>query len=192
MMLQQAFDNMVQDCQQVFRCALSALAEPLLPRTLPCLPPALPGLKPSTSALLYTLIDQDVTLWAPTLPEATLASLRFHCALRLADTPEQADFILLPAGSALPPLSSLRAGSPEYPDRSATVLLEVDDFAPQQVEASGPGFASPRRFGATGLPPAFWTQWQANHARFPLGVDVLLLSATQLAGLPHSTVVQEG
>ena len=44
MMLQQAFDNMVQDCQQVFRCTLAALAEPLLPLTLPCLPPALPGL----------------------------------------------------------------------------------------------------------------------------------------------------
>ncbi|MBV8680057.1 MAG: phosphonate C-P lyase system protein PhnH [Aquitalea sp.] len=191
-MLQPAFDNMVHDSQRMFRHILTALAEPLLPQDLPQLPPALPGLLPATAAVLYTLIDQDVTLWAPALPDSTVASLRFHCGLQLAAQAEQADFILLPLGSTLPPLASLQAGSAEYPDRSATLLLEVADFTIDQVEASGPGIAGSRRFGAGQLPAGFWAQWQANHARFPLGVDVLLISASQLAGLPRSTLVKEG
>ncbi|XLM21942.1 phosphonate C-P lyase system protein PhnH, partial [Chromobacterium piscinae] len=91
-----------------------------------------------------------------------------------------------------PDLMSLKAGSAEYPDRSATLLIEVDGFTQQQVEGSGPGFAAPRRFGAAGLPASFWAEWQRNHARFPLGVDAVLISDTHVAGLPRSVRIREG
>ena len=109
----------------------------LQPQTLPALPAELPGLMPATAALLYTLLDQDVSVWLPPLPADTLASLRFHTGLRLATAPEQADFVVLPLGAPLPPLAALKAGEPEYPDRSATVLLETAGFNAEQVEACG-------------------------------------------------------
>ncbi|WP_158300840.1 phosphonate C-P lyase system protein PhnH [Chromobacterium sp. ATCC 53434] len=182
----------VDDAQQTFRAVLAAMAEPLLPRALPTLPPALPGLKAATAALLYTLADQDVRVWLPPLPDDTVASLRFHTGMRLADLPEHADFIVIVAGMPLPNLISLKAGSAEYPDRSATLLIEADGFGADQVEGRGPGFAAPRRFGAAGLPQAFWREWQVNHARFPLGVDALLISDTHIAGLPRSVRIREG
>ena len=138
-----AFADPVHDSQRCFRATLAALAEPLQPQTLPALPAELPGLMPATAALLYTLLDQDVSVWSPPLPADTLASLRFHTGLRLAAAPEQADFVVLPLGAPLPPLAALKAGAPEYPDRSATVLLETAGFNAEQVEACGQ--VSPRR-----------------------------------------------
>jgi alpha-D-ribose 1-methylphosphonate 5-triphosphate synthase subunit PhnH len=187
-----AFAQPVDDAQRTFRALLSTMAEPLLPRALPVLPPALPGLKAATAALLYTLADQDVRVWLPALPDDTVASLRFHTGMRLADLPEHADFIVIAAGMPLPDLTSLKAGSAEYPDRSATLLIEMDGFNQEQVEGSGPGFAAPRRFGAAGLSAGFWQAWQDNHARFPLGVDAVLISDTHIAGLPRSVRIREG
>ncbi|KIA79520.1 hypothetical protein QR66_15620 [Chromobacterium piscinae] len=190
--MRSAFAQSVDDAQQTFRAVLSAMAEPLSPRVLPVLPPALPGLKAATAALLYTLADQDVRVWLPALPDETVASLRFHTGMRVTDLPEQADFIVLTGNMPLPDLMSLKAGSAEYPDRSATLLIEVDGFSAEQVEGSGPGFAAPRRFGAAGLPSGFWAEWQRNHARFPLGVDAVLISDTHVAGLPRSVRIREG
>ncbi|WP_268907268.1 phosphonate C-P lyase system protein PhnH [Chromobacterium violaceum] len=186
------FSQPVEAAQSIFRAVLSAMAEPLLPRALPALPPALPGLKAATAALLYTLADQNVRVWLPALPDDTVASLRFHTGMRLTDRPEEADFIVIAAGSPLPDLMRLKAGSAEYPDRSATLLLEADGFTQQQVEGSGPGFAAPRRFGADGLPASFWREWQHNRARFPLGVDAVLITDTHIAGLPRSARLREG
>ncbi|MCD4485554.1 phosphonate C-P lyase system protein PhnH [Chromobacterium vaccinii] len=190
--MRSAFAHPVDDAQRTFRAALSAMAEPLLPRPLPVLPPVLPGLQAATAALLYTLADQDVRVWLPALPDETVSSLRFHTGMRLADLPEDADFIIIAAGMPLPDLMSLKAGSAEYPDRSATLLIEVDGFAADQVEGSGPGFAAPRRFGAAGLSAGFWKAWQDNHVRFPLGVDAVLISDTHIAGLPRSARIREG
>ena len=187
-----AFAQPVDDAQQTFRAVLGAMAEPLSPRALPALPPALPGLKTSTAALLYTLADQDISVWLPALPDETVSSLRFHTGMRVADLPEQADFIVIATGMPLPDLMSLKAGSAEYPDRSATLLIEVDGFGAEQVEGSGPGFAAPRRFGAAGLPSGFWTEWRRNHACFPLGVDAVLITDTHVAGLPRSARIREG
>lgn len=191
-MLHTAFEQPVDQCQQVFRTVLSTLAEPLLPHRLPCLPPSLPKLSAASAALLYTLVDQEVTVWLPPLPADTLESLRFHTGLQICDDAAQADFILLSRGCPLPPLAGLKAGTAEYPDRSATLLIEVEQFNTQQIEGSGPGIPTSRRFGATDLPNDFWTQWQQNHARFPRGVDVILLAGEYIAGLPRSTRIQEG
>lgn len=191
-MLHPGFDNPVQDSQQIFRTVLAALAEPLLPRTLAVLPPATGNLRASTLAVLLTLLDQEVTLASPNLDEQAATHLRFHTGVTLSTDASRADFVLIPHGATLPDLSSLKAGEAAYPDRSATLIIEVDDFnSTEGIRAHGPGFATPRHFSAPGLDTQFWQQWQQNHARFPLGVDVLLISPSAIAGLPRTTIVEE-
>ncbi len=107
-MLQPQFDNPVHDAQQVFRTLLAAMAEPLLTRALPVLPPEPPAdLHPATAAALLTLLDGDVSLAADLAP-ATAEWLRFHTGVRLTDRPEEADFVLVRRGCALPALAGLR------------------------------------------------------------------------------------
>ena len=191
-MLQPQFDNPVHDAQQVFRTLLAAMAEPLLTRALPVLPPEPPAdLHPATAAALLTLLDGDVSLAADLAP-ATAEWLRFHTGVRLTDRPEEADFVLVRRGCALPALAGLRQGEPAYPDRSATLLVEVAGFAARgPIEGSGPGLAFPRRSSDCGLPREFWLARQRAEARFPLGVDLLLFSAGEVMALPRSTRLTE-
>jgi len=190
-MLQPQFDKPVHDAQRTFRTVLAALAEPLAPLTLPVLPPAPAGLLPGTAALLVTLLDQEVSLYSANLGNDASEWLRFHSGVRFVDNAADADFVLIRDGETLPALAGLKAGEPAYPDRSATLIVETSRFGSDQIEGRGPGFAAPRRFGASALTATFWTGWKVNQARFPLGVDVLLVSADAVAGLPRTTQVTE-
>ena len=143
------------------------------------------------AAALLTLLDGDVSLAADLAP-ATAEWLRFHTGVRLTDRPEEADFVLVRRGCALPALAGLRQGEPAYPDRSATLLVEVAGFAARgPIEGSGPGLAFPRRSSDCGLPREFWLARQQAEARFPLGVDLLLFSAGEVMALPRSTRLTE-
>jgi alpha-D-ribose 1-methylphosphonate 5-triphosphate synthase subunit PhnH len=42
------------------------------------------------------------------------------------------------------------------------------------------------------LPADFAAQWAANRARFPLGVDMIVVADARLAALPRSTTIAEG
>jgi len=190
-MLLPQFDKPVHDAQRTFRTVLAALAEPLAPLVLPVLPPAPEGLLPGTAAVLLTVLDQEVSLFSANLPADAGDWLRFHTGVRLADNAADADFVLVCDGETVPQLAGLKAGEAAYPDRSATVIVETARFGTDQVEGRGPGFSAPRRFGASALSAAFWADWTVNHARFPLGVDLLLVSADAVAGLPRTTQITE-
>ena len=62
----------------------------------------------------------------PGMPEQTRAFLRFHCGCALVTEPRDAIFVAVPAGHAAPAMSACAQGDPEYPDRSATLLIEVE------------------------------------------------------------------
>jgi alpha-D-ribose 1-methylphosphonate 5-triphosphate synthase subunit PhnH len=56
----------------------------------------------------------------------------------------------------------------------------------------GPGIADSVSLSAQPLPPDFLDRLAANHALFPRGVDVIMLSATSVAALPRSVVASTG
>ena len=183
----------VVGAQATFRAALHALSRPgtivraAAPQGLP------PGLSPAMTALLLTLADGDTPIWLP--PQASEAArnyVRFHCGSPIVADAARARFIAVPAGAAMPALGDCPQGDPAYPDRSATLLVEVRSLGTgRPVALRGPGIASVARLAVDGLPDDFWAQWRANHDRFPLGVDVLLMHGDQLCGLPRTTVVED-
>ncbi|WP_156811466.1 MULTISPECIES: phosphonate C-P lyase system protein PhnH [Cupriavidus] len=187
------FDDPVGDAQQVFRAALDAMAHPgrVQAPALACGAPQ--GLGAAMAALLLTLADGDTPVWLPAqVPAAARDFLRFHCGCPLVDTPAAAAFVAVPAGFDAPALSACAQGDPAYPDRSATLLLEVASL--QQGEAlslSGPGIAQRQALQVEGLPPGLRAQWRANHARFPLGVDLMLTSGARFCALPRTTRMED-
>ena len=58
------------------------------------------------------------------------------------------------------------------------------------VLLTGPGIRIGTRLHVGGLPEDFWRQWRMNYGQFPLGVDVVLVTADRLAALPRSIEVQ--
>ena len=55
---------------------------------------------------------------------------------------------------------------------------------------AGPGIKGTVGFGVEGLAQEFWMAMAENHARFPIGVDVIFAAPQSLAAVPRSTAVQ--
>lgn len=181
------FQDAVHDAQTTFRALLEALAHPgylypILPS--PLTPPT--GLTPACAAACLALLDLDTRVWLqPGLDVEPW--LRFHTGCRFTPHPQQADFAVIWDIHRSPDLQTFNSGSAEYPEASTTLLIQVKswvDGAP--VVLQGPGILGEKAI-APQLPVQFWQQWVTNHQAYPLGVDVFLLGATDVMGLPRTT-----
>ena len=177
--------------QQIFRQVLTALSEPGTRLTLA--PLASPGgIHSAAYQICLALLDADTSLWvADTLATpALLSSLRFHCGCPITPERGSATFALS-TPDAIGDLDGFCQGTHEYPDRSTTVIVQVNNLhntGPWQL--SGPGINGSRQVGIEGL-EGNWLAWlQANRAAYPLGVDLLLTDGNSLMGLPRTTNVE--
>jgi alpha-D-ribose 1-methylphosphonate 5-triphosphate synthase subunit PhnH len=180
------------DSQRLFRAVLDAFAHPGNIVGLPQTPEAAEPLSRAATAFLLTLVDRDTPLWlAPALDTATLRDfVRFHTGAPVVDRPADALFAVARPGTA-PLLEGFAIGSDPYPDRSATVIVEVPSLGGGRVRAwRGPGIDGHSRVAIAGLPETFWDEWSANRALFPCGVDVVFTAGTDLVALPRSIAVE--
>jgi alpha-D-ribose 1-methylphosphonate 5-triphosphate synthase subunit PhnH len=188
------FADPVLDSQRAFRALLDAMGHPGRVVEVPGSETAPDPLHPATAAVCLTLADFETPLWldarATTLEG--LAYLQFHCGCRLVDTPGQGRFALIAEPASMPPLTAFDPGSDESPERSTTVIVQVETLtAGRGRRLSGPGIRTEARLEARGLPEAFWRDFRHNHALFPRGVDVLLTAGRLLAALPRTTAVED-
>jgi alpha-D-ribose 1-methylphosphonate 5-triphosphate synthase subunit PhnH len=188
--LQTGFADAVLDAQSVFRVVLDAMARPgrIVDIDIPLSGP--PPLDSATTAAMLTLVDGDTPLWLDGLAAtgAVMDYARFHCGCRLAVRPQEAVFAVIADVSKMPPLSAFPDGSDEYPDRSATLLLQVPSLTGgRPLGLAGPGIRHRAQLSVAGLPAAFPHWLDENHALFPRGVDLIFTCGQQLAALPRST-----
>lgn len=181
----------VGQSQQIFRQVLTALSEPGTRLTLAPVP-APKGIHSAAYQVCLALLDTDTPLWVSDslATPALLNSLRFHCGCPITDRREQAAFALaLP--DDLQTITGFSQGSHEYPDRSATIILQVDQLhSAGPWRLSGPGIKGQRQVGIEGLGQQWPTWLQADRDSFPLGVDLLLTDGNSLMGLPRTTLVE--
>lgn len=189
-MTERGFLAPVFDSQRIFRALLTVLSEPgrLIEVDPACKPP--PPFDPVAAAVVLSLCDNDTPLWlAPPLAPAA-DFIRFHTGAHLVQEVGRAQFVVADPMHR-PPLSALNQGTPEYPDRSATLILAVDGLeVGRGWRLTGPGIPGQRLFLAHGLDAGFVAEWQENAARFPLGVDVVFAARDRIAGLPRSTTLE--
>ena len=172
-----------------FRAALDALSRPgTICPVAGAAPPA--PLSVAAGVLILTLCDGTTPLHlagAHDCPQVR-AWITFHTGAPLVAA-EQASFA---AGSwdALQPVARFAIGTPDYPDRSATLIIEMPslhptDLAPAGARLTGPGIETEAR-----LPLPETAAFQANRAQFPMGFDCFLTAGCDVAGLPRSTRVE--
>lgn len=189
-----AFIDPPRQAQAVFRTVMDAMARPgrILPLDAGFAPPA--PLNPATAAILIALADFETPVWldAPLARQSEVADfLRFHTGARLAATAEAAAFVLIADPANAPPLAAFAQGTPDYPDRSATVILQVEGLTADGWLLAGPGINGQARFSASPLQEGFDEQLRGNRARFPLGVDLIFAGPAAIAALPRSTRILE-
>lgn len=180
----------VHDSQQAFRAALDALARPGQARHVG---PALPGvaLGGALARLLLSLSDDETPVWWQCADAGLPQWLRFHTSAPLAELPQTASFAVFTGRSQDIALSDCASGTAEAPEYSATLLVELPSLTDGPTLAwRGPGIADLQCVGLAGLPDNFWSQWQANHATFPQGVDIIFTCGDEALGLPRTTRVR--
>lgn len=173
--------------QGIFRALLDAMARPGTVHR----PAGLPddaGSHAALTGVALMLLDQETPVWLDAGGSDLRARLAFHCGCPSADDPAKAAFALLTDPTGLLGLERFAQGTPEFPDRSATILCALPALEGGSVlSLSGPGIAGSRSFAPAGLPEGFTLLWAANNARYPLGVDLVLAAGDALAALPRTT-----
>lgn len=166
-----------------FRAVMNALARPGRIETLAGAAPPAP-LSPAAGAVILTLCDGETPVHLAGACDCLEVRdwITFHTGVPFA-TPETCAFAI-GRWEALMPLARFRIGTPEYPDRAATLIVEVEQLAPDGATLEGPGIA-----GQSSLSLPEIAAFQANASQFPLGLDFFFTSGARIAGLPRSTKV---
>ena len=193
--LARGFDHPVAQSQAAFRAAMQALANPgqlIAHRAVLDTQAPLPA---NAAALGLALLDFEVKFHlAPSLAGGTGGDyFRFHTGSTQAQKPTDAAFAFVDLASDTLRLAEYAQGTPEYPDRSTTVIAlcaQADEGTALRI--TGPGIQAVRQLALTPLPADFSAQWAANRAGFPLGVDILFVTDEGFIGLPRSTRILAG
>lgn len=169
---------------RAFRGALEALARPGEVHVLTGATPPAP-LSAAAGVLLLTLCDSTTSVHLA--GDYDCAALRdwitFHCGAPLCAARDAAFAVGDWAG--LQPVSRFAVGQPDYPDRSATLIIEMSELLPKGARLTGPGIATMAQLS---LPET--AAFKENRALFPLGFDAFLTCGARVAGLPRSTHVE--
>ena len=185
------FGDPVFDAQRAFRAVMNALARPgsVQPLGVVLDPPH--GLSAGLAAVALTLADHEAPLWLDeglSVRGDVVDFLRFHTGAAVVDDPAQAAFALVAEPAACPDFAQFVGGTLEYPDRSTTIVLAVQDLrAGAPLALCGPGIAERAVLAATPRPDGFVARWARNGALFPRGVDLIFATASEVVGLPRTT-----
>ncbi|MEK1889618.1 MAG: phosphonate C-P lyase system protein PhnH [Phyllobacterium sp.] len=187
------FADAVLGSQQIFRGLMDAMAKPGLIVAVPELVAAPAPLTPVMASIAVTLFDHDATVWCDksiASSEEAIGWLKFHTGLELVSEPAGAQFALVREIAAMPSFEIFARGTAEYPDRSTTIIMQVEGFdGSTTLTLNGPGIKDTQQFAPSRLPRMFIDQWAANRAAFPRGVDLVFAGRDTLAALPRTTRV---
>lgn len=189
------FSDVVMQSQAVFRTIMDAMAQPGTIKSIDVSlnPPAL--LSKSMAAIACTLVDADTPIWldAKLAASAEVKSwLTFQTGAPVTSDAGEASFALVSDLGQMPPLENFALGTQEYPDRSSTLILQVNSLdAGAPLTLAGPGIRDTAIFSPVPLPSDFLKQWATNHAFFPRGVDLVLAGPDAVACLPRSTRIAQ-
>ncbi|TQX86515.1 MULTISPECIES: phosphonate C-P lyase system protein PhnH [Rhizobium] len=185
------FANPVFESQSVFKAIMDGMARPGTIQTIgpEIAPPAPLGI--AAGAIALTLCDHETPVWlsASLAKSALPAWLAFNTGAALGDKLE-ARFVFLEDGTMLSSFSQFASGSQEYPDRSATIVLEVKALeGGRPLALSGPGIRDIATIAPIGLPESFLRLWNDNRAIFPRGADIVLTAGKHFVCLSRTTKI---
>ncbi len=143
------------------------------------------GLSTAAASLLLTLCDPETGIHlAPDVDSTALRGwVTFHTGAPIVPAAD-ADFAV-GGWEALMPIDQYRIGTSEYPDRSATLVVELAEFAAPNATLTGPGIKDTVRMN---LPDV--ALMQRNAMLYPLGVDLFFTCGSEMSALPRSTEIQ--
>jgi alpha-D-ribose 1-methylphosphonate 5-triphosphate synthase subunit PhnH len=191
------FADKVLAAQSTFRSVMDAMARPGCVQRIVAAAGTPAAMMRGTAAIALTLFDHDTPIWLdPMMSETSQATkwLKFHTGAPVVEDASISSFALIADPRALPALDRFAFGSIEYPDRSTTLILQVESRTlGQTLQLRGPGIDGEISLQAAIQPPDLFERLAVNAALFPRGIDVVLVHDDTIVAIPRSTrLVAEG
>ncbi|MBJ7404957.1 MAG: phosphonate C-P lyase system protein PhnH [Bradyrhizobium sp.] len=191
------FADKVLSAQSTFRSVMDAMARPGSVQRIVPMPGTPDTMMRGTAAIALTLFDHDTPIWldARMAESADVTKwLKFHTGAPVVQDSSIASFALIGDGGALPALDRFALGTSEYPDRSTTLIIQVDSLASgRSFELRGPGIDGVAALLASFKPFDLFERLHVNEALFPRGIDVVLVADDAVVAIPRTTrIVSKG
>jgi alpha-D-ribose 1-methylphosphonate 5-triphosphate synthase subunit PhnH len=185
------FADKVLSAQSTFRSVMDAMARPgSVTRIVAAAGTPLPLMR-GTAAIALTLFDHDTPIWLDAKMSATsdLAKwLKFHTGAPVVQDCSICSFALIGDASGLPELDRFCFGSNEYPDRSTTLILQLESLGQgDTIALRGPGIDGIATMQAAIEPPDLFERLAINEKLFPRGIDVVLVADDSIVAIPRTT-----
>jgi alpha-D-ribose 1-methylphosphonate 5-triphosphate synthase subunit PhnH len=185
------FADKVLSAQSTFRSVMDAMARPGSVRHIAATGGAPSVMMRGTAAIALTLFDRDTPLWLdPTMSETPDVTewLKFHTGAPVIADSSICSFALIGDARALPGLDRFAFGSNEYPDRSTTLILQVESLTHGAAfDLRGPGIDGTAILQAAIQPADLFERLEINRALFPRGIDVVLVHDDAIVAIPRTT-----
>lgn len=172
------------DAARAFRAALNAMARPGTIEMVDGAAPPAP-LSVAAGVLILTLTDGTTPLHLAGAHDCAAVRdwITFQTGAPFAGATDAV--FAIGTWAALQPINRFAIGAPDYPDRSATLIVEMSDLATTGAHLTGPGIKDTAQLS---LPEV--AAFAANRAHYPLGFDCYFTAGRALAALPRSTRVE--
>jgi alpha-D-ribose 1-methylphosphonate 5-triphosphate synthase subunit PhnH len=185
------FADKVLSAQSTFRSVMDAMARPGSVQRIVSSAGAPAALMRGTAAIALTLFDHDTPVWLDPLLTATSDVtnwLKFHTGAPVIADSSICSFALVGDAKTLPALDRFSFGTNEYPDRSTTLILQVDSLTHgPSIELRGPGIDGTAVLQAAIQPPDLFERLAINAVLFPRGIDVVLVHDDSIVAIPRTT-----
>ncbi len=182
--LEGGFQDPSIDAAKAFRAIMDAMAHPGRVYTVIGAEPPLPVSK-AAGVCLLTLCDHETPIYLAASHDkpATREWIAFHTGAPIAPL-EESQFAL-GTWSSLLPLKPYSIGTPQYPDQSATLIVELPALQTHGATLRGPGIETSVQFNVPDI-----NELQCNHRHYPMGLDFIFTAGSDVAAIPRSTEVQ--
>ena len=185
------FADKVLSAQSTFRSVMDAMARPGSVQRIAASVGAPAPMMRGTAAIALTLFDHDTPIWLdPAMSRASDIGkwLKFHTSAPVVSDCSIASFALIGDAKNLPPLDRFSFGSSEYPDRSTTLILQVEGLIQgPSIELRGPGVDGTAVLRAMIEPQDLFERLAINATLFPRGIDVVLVHDDSIVAIPRTT-----
>jgi alpha-D-ribose 1-methylphosphonate 5-triphosphate synthase subunit PhnH len=185
------FADKVLSAQATFRSVMDAMARPGRVQRIAAVAGTPAAMMRGTAAIALTLFDHDTPLWLdPKMSETSDVAkwLKFHTSAPVIADPSVCSFALVGDARALPALDRFAFGSNEYPDRSTTLILQVESLSQGPAfELRGPGIDGTAVLRAAVQPVDLFERLAVNAALFPRGIDVVFVADDAVVAIPRTT-----
>lgn len=189
--LPSGFADKVLSAQSTFRSVMDAMARPGSVQRI-AVATGTPGvMMRGAAAIALTLFDHDTPIWLDPAMSRTADVgkwLKFHTSAPVVSDSSICSFALVGDPQNLPALDRFSFGSNEYPDRSTTVILQVESLTDGRAfELRGPGIDGTALLRAAIQPADLFERLAINASLFPRGIDVVLVHDDGIVAIPRTT-----